>query len=167
LRFFPSLPPLPLHQFERRASAHLLQLDGSFTLVCNLSLTLLLLPSQEHTWSGFAPHRPSRPALLEGTQKLTYYLTSVEPLSPSLTLFRHTCPHAEVQGGLREIDIVWDVSEEVEEKGEEGWFGWFLGKGHRGGRRGDGHLRMSGKGEKVRASPREEGERKKREKEIR
>jgi hypothetical protein len=71
-----------------------------------------------------------------------------------------------VQGGLREIDIVWDVSEDAEEKGEEGWFGWFLGKRHEGGRRGDGHLRMSRKGEKVRPSPREDGERK-REKEIR
>lgn len=132
----------------------------------------VLLPSQEHTWNGFAPHRPSRPALLEGTQKLTYFLTSVEPLSPGRTLFRHSCPHAEMQGGLREIDIVWDVSEEVEEKGGEGWFGWFLrkGKGHRGGssRGGDGHLRTTrGRGEKIRPSPRAEGEQKKREKEIR
>lgn len=121
------------------------------------------LHPQEHTWSGFAPHRPSRPALVEGAQKLTYFLASVEPLSPGRTLFRHHCPHAEMQGGLREIDIVWDVSEEMEEsRSKEGWFSWFLGKkkGHQGGRRAVGHAR-------ARPSPREGAEREKREKEIR
>lgn len=159
-------PPL-LARVEQDAFASYSSIRLTLIPISNFSLTLSLLASQEHTWSGFAPHRPSRPALLEGTQKLTYFLTSVEALSPGRTLFRHTCPHAEVRGGLREIDIVWDVSEEVEEKGEEGWFGWFLGKGHNGGRRGDGHLRTRGKGEKARPSPREEGEQKWREKEIR
>ncbi|KPV76019.1 glycosyltransferase family 31 protein [Rhodotorula graminis WP1] len=63
----------------------------------------------EWTWEAHEPRRPSRRGLREFDDKLTYYLSSVERLSPDVTLLRHTCAHPSVQAGLREIDVLWDV----------------------------------------------------------
>ncbi|CEQ42725.1 SPOSA6832_04572, partial [Sporobolomyces salmonicolor] len=63
----------------------------------------------EWTWSEHEPRRPARPGLKEGSDKLTYYLSAVERLSPDLALFRHTCSDPSVKSGLHQIDILWDT----------------------------------------------------------
>ncbi|GAA5907959.1 hypothetical protein JCM5296_000771 [Sporobolomyces johnsonii] len=63
----------------------------------------------EWTWSEHEPRRPARPGLKEGSEKLTYYLSAVERLSPDLALFRHTCSDPSVKSGLHQIDILWDT----------------------------------------------------------
>lgn len=129
-------------------------------------MTDRMLGEVEHTWNGFHPHQPSRPALEEGAQKLTYYLAEVQELSPGRTLFRHVSARAESQEGLREIDVVWDVSEvesEVQE-GEGGFLGWLWGGKGRGHGKGEGG---HGQGWASRPSPRIGGERAKRAKVIR
>jgi hypothetical protein len=79
--------------------------------------------SQEYTWSTeYEPLRPFRPALAEGHDKLTYYLHSITRLSPTLATFHHRCTHASVQDGLREIDIVWDSSEEPPKSSMAEWW---------------------------------------------
>ncbi|BGP14020.1 hypothetical protein JCM10213_005605 [Rhodosporidiobolus nylandii] len=73
------------------------------------ALTPESLQRTEHTWEGHEPRRPAKPKLEEGKEKLTYYLTSVERLSPDVALLRHTCTSPAVSSGLREIDLLWDV----------------------------------------------------------
>ncbi|GAA6057799.1 hypothetical protein JCM3770_001046 [Rhodotorula araucariae] len=63
----------------------------------------------EWTWQHHEPRRASRQGLHEFDDKLTYYLSAVERLSPEVALLRHTCSHPSVQGGLREIDVLWDL----------------------------------------------------------
>ncbi|BGP38110.1 hypothetical protein JCM10450v2_002041 [Rhodotorula kratochvilovae] len=63
----------------------------------------------EWTWQHHEPRRASRRGLREFDDKLTYYLSAVERLSPEVTLLRHTCSHPSVQAGLREIDVLWDL----------------------------------------------------------
>lgn len=45
--------------------------------------------------------------------RLTYYLTAVERLSPSLTMFHHECYHPVAQSDLSRIDILWDSNSDT------------------------------------------------------
>ncbi|GAA6026855.1 hypothetical protein JCM8097_005911 [Rhodosporidiobolus ruineniae] len=90
--------------------------DGAVTLTLGYAITVhreKLGPEElrktEWTWDGHEPRRASRPKLEEGTEKLTYYLTSVDRLSPDVALLRHTCTHPSVRSSLRQIDILWDL----------------------------------------------------------
>ncbi|TNY18111.1 glycosyltransferase-like protein [Rhodotorula diobovata] len=78
----------------------------------------------EWTWEAHEPRRPSRRGLREFEDKLTYYLTSVERLSPEVTLLRHTCSHPSVRSGLREIDVLWDTRTEQPSWRERWLPGW-------------------------------------------
>lgn len=68
------------------------------------------LMRMEHTWPGFQPRRPSRSARIEGLEKFTYYIESVERISERVVRFRHVCPVAP-EGGVRVIDVLWEEGE--------------------------------------------------------
>lgn len=53
----------------------------------------------EHTWQEFQPRRPSRSPRIEGVEKLTYYITAVEKISNTVSIFTHTCTHPSVENG--------------------------------------------------------------------
>ncbi|KAL8291731.1 hypothetical protein RQP46_001989 [Phenoliferia psychrophenolica] len=90
---------------------------AGFSVMINRdALTEMDLERVEQTWGGFHPRREPRPDRIEGAGKLTYWIKSVERLSPTLTLFRHECDHPSVQNGLRQIDILWDT------QGETSWW---------------------------------------------
>ncbi|KAM0753643.1 hypothetical protein T439DRAFT_310430 [Meredithblackwellia eburnea MCA 4105] len=63
----------------------------------------------EHTWPDFQPRKPSRGPRLEGKEKFTYFLESIEQLSPSLILFHHKCNHPSLNDTVSRIDILWDT----------------------------------------------------------
>lgn len=63
----------------------------------------------EWTWSEHPARKPSRPGLVEGIQKFTYYISEVRELSPGLHLFRHVCRHPHTENNIHEIDIIWDA----------------------------------------------------------
>ncbi|GAA5877539.1 hypothetical protein JCM8547_000183 [Rhodosporidiobolus lusitaniae] len=93
--------------------------DGAVTLTLGYAITVhrkKLDPEAvraiEWTWEAHEPRRTSRPKLKEAEEKLTYYLTSVERLSPDVALLKHVCTSPIVQSSLREIEILWDVRAE-------------------------------------------------------
>lgn len=96
------------------------------------SITVYREPLAEHqlgeverTWEGFEPHRPSRARIEEGRGKRTYYLEEVVALGEGKTLFRHVCENEDVQEGLREIQVIWDLSaDEAVVEVEPRWKGW-------------------------------------------
>ena len=87
-------------------------------------LTVQQLGEVERTWEGLHPHRPSREAILEGEGKRTYYLHEVVNLGAGKTMFRHVCEDEQVQEGLREMRVVWDVSEKVVKVSSDGASRW-------------------------------------------
>ncbi|KAL8292977.1 hypothetical protein RQP46_000671 [Phenoliferia psychrophenolica] len=93
--------------------------SGFSVMIHRDALTADDLDRVEHSWTGFEPRRKSRGARAEGEDKLTYWITAVERLTPTLTLFRHECRHPSVQNDLRRIDILWDA------QGETSW--WDIG----------------------------------------
>ncbi|GAA5890290.1 hypothetical protein JCM6882_008785 [Rhodosporidiobolus microsporus] len=106
--------------------------DGAVVLTLGYAVTLHreklnaeALTKTEWTWDQHEPRAATRPKLEEGEEKLTYYLTSVEPLSPTVTLLRHTCTHPTVQAGLRSIDVLYDTRAEGEPKS---WLDRVLGR---------------------------------------
>ncbi|KAI5474776.1 N-glycosylase/DNA lyase [Pseudohyphozyma bogoriensis] len=66
------------------------------------------LTKAEYTWEDHIPRRPARPLRPEGVEKYTYYIDRVERVSPSRTIFHHTCSHPGVQKSVKRISIVWD-----------------------------------------------------------
>ncbi|POY70193.1 hypothetical protein BMF94_6776 [Rhodotorula taiwanensis] len=75
----------------------------------------------EWTWEHHEPRKPSRPGLVEGIEKHTYYLSQVEELLPGLHLFRHTSSQPGVVKGIREIDILWDARSELPSSSRPVW----------------------------------------------
>ncbi|GAA6001090.1 hypothetical protein JCM10207_007408 [Rhodosporidiobolus poonsookiae] len=128
LRLFPTLDGLPSIQLLSSAASALggpnflrrwVFDDGTVSLTLGYAITVHREPLSgddlrriEWTWDEHEPRKEARPALREGEQKLTYYLSSVERLSPDVALLKHTCTSPLVESGLREIDILWDVRAE-------------------------------------------------------
>lgn len=102
--------------------------DGAVTLSLGYAITVHKqalsddeLGRIEWTWDHHEPRKPSRPRLVEGIEKHTYYLSQVEELAPGLHLFRHTCAHPAVVDGVREIDILWDARSELPPTSKQMW----------------------------------------------
>ena len=82
-----------------------------------LELSPVLIESKVRTFmftsmgtnSGVLAHHSHNDA---GSGKFTYWIKTVERLSPTLTLFRHECSHPSVEHGLRQIHILWDSQSE-------------------------------------------------------
>ncbi|GAA5970082.1 hypothetical protein JCM11641_000260 [Rhodosporidiobolus odoratus] len=91
--------------------------DGAVSLALGYAITVYRdalspedLQKTERTWENHEPRRPSREKKEEGRDKLTYYLSSVERLTPDLALLRHTLAPASISNTtLHHIDLLYDV----------------------------------------------------------
>lgn len=67
------------------------------------------LEKVEMTWNeGTTPRKPSRSKLKEGTEKVSYFISSIEILTPTKTLFIHTCSSR--KRAIKEILVIWDTT---------------------------------------------------------
>lgn len=87
---------------------------GYAVTVHRSALTAEQLRQVEWTWNDHAPRKPARPRLVEGVDKLTYYLAEVREVEPRVHLFRHTCSDRAAVHAVREIDILWDARQEAD-----------------------------------------------------
>ncbi|GAA5846535.1 hypothetical protein JCM3766R1_002522 [Sporobolomyces carnicolor] len=91
--------------------------SGSVEVVLGYAVTLYREPlkepdlgATEHSWDGHESYLPLRRRVEQGKEKLTYYISSIDRLSPDLAIFHHTCNSPTVSNdSLKTFSILYDV----------------------------------------------------------
>jgi hypothetical protein len=79
--------------------------------------TLNELEKSEHTWTSHPTFHPMRKAMVEGVDKMTYYVSDMETLSESSWAIEHINIHG---GKMR---LIWDAST-LNEKSRSSGHSW-------------------------------------------
>ncbi|GAA5883396.1 hypothetical protein JCM16303_006732 [Sporobolomyces ruberrimus] len=91
--------------------------SGSIEVILGYAVTVYREPlkeedlgATEHSWDGHESYLPLRRRLEQGKEKLTYYISSIEQLSPDLAIFHHTCNSPTLSSSsLKTFSILYDT----------------------------------------------------------
>ncbi|GAA5941869.1 uncharacterized protein JCM15063_000804 [Sporobolomyces koalae] len=91
--------------------------SGAVEVVLGYAVTLYHQPlrdedlgAAEHSWDAHEPYLPARPKIKEGSEKLVYYISSIDRLSPSLAIFHHTCNDPALSAtSLKTFSVLYDL----------------------------------------------------------
>ncbi|GAA6021818.1 hypothetical protein JCM11491_003887 [Sporobolomyces phaffii] len=126
LNLIPDRNPLPsITLFSRAASIlggpnflrRFIFDSGSVEVVLGYAVTLYREPlrvedlaATEHSWDGHESYLPLRRRVEQGKEKLTYYISSIDRLSPELAIFHHTCNSPTLATtSLKTFSILYDL----------------------------------------------------------
>ncbi|GAA5953889.1 hypothetical protein JCM3765_000680 [Sporobolomyces pararoseus] len=126
LNLIPERKPLPsITLFSRAASVlggpnflrRFIFDSGSVEVVLGYAVTLYREPlaqedlgATEHSWDGHESYLPLRRRKEQGREKLTYYISSIDRLSPDLAIFHHTCNSPTLaSSSLKTFSILYDT----------------------------------------------------------
>ncbi|GAA6064008.1 hypothetical protein JCM10212_001403 [Sporobolomyces blumeae] len=107
------------------------------------------LGAAEWTWTDHEPYSPARPKIDEGSGKLTYYISSIDRISPELAIFHHTCSHPSLSNSsLKTFSILYDTRTPQSAHGSS-WFDSVFGSHDKAVARASPRSSSSGRGRRI------------------